>query len=122
MMLVNRSDGRAYSERFYDAAVGLVNCLKYLVFFYFVGSAFAVIALVESQAPGSPTFSLTGVLIGYGIAGLALAVFLYWFVKLIILGCCAYGEWRVERSEPDAKPHTDEPDADAESGTDSGAK
>ncbi len=85
-----------YREQFFAAARGLLAMLKYLVFLYIVGSAIAVIALSMTTGLGSANFSLACVLGAYGVAALSAAVLLYAFVKLIILACCAYGEWLCE--------------------------
>lgn len=101
-------DERPYREKFFDAAVNLHNNLKYLVFFYVIGSAFAVIAMSLSPGPGRADFSLGSVLIAYGIAALALVIFLYAFIKTLILACCAYGEWLCEEPGRVPRPHPEE--------------
>ncbi|MFP3904146.1 MAG: hypothetical protein ACLFWB_07910 [Armatimonadota bacterium] len=101
-------DDRPYREKFFDAAISLHHNLKYLVFFYIIGSAFAVIAMSTSPGPGSADFSLASVLIAYGIAALALVIFLYAFIKTLILACCAYGEWLCEEPGRVPQPHSSE--------------
>lgn len=122
MRWASSSDERSYRKEFFDAAVGLRNGLKYLVFVYLVGSAVAVIALAQSQSTAAPGFSLAHVLMGYGLAALALAIFLYAFVKLMILACCAYGEWLVEEPGPTAESHADESATEGESEAESGSE
>ncbi|MFO7945957.1 MAG: hypothetical protein R6V19_04000 [Armatimonadota bacterium] len=107
-LLDTSEDGRPYRQRFFDAAVSLHNNLKYLVFFYVIGSAFAVMAMTHSPGPGSADFSLASVLIAYGVAALALVIFLYAFIKTLILACCAYGEWLCEEPRQVPQPHCDD--------------
>ncbi len=88
---------KSYRERFFQAANNLYRHMHYLIFVYIVGSAFAIAAVAVTSSSGSEDFSLGIVLTAYGIASLAVAVFLYAFIQLLILACCAYGEWLCEQ-------------------------
>ncbi len=95
----NGNSDESYRQKFFAAATYLYKALRYLVFVYVLGSALAVVVLALTSGTGHPTFSLALVLGAYGVAGLAGAVFLYAFVQLLILACCAYGEWLCEQKE-----------------------
>ena len=103
-MALRGSDGeKSYGERFFQAAQGLYNGMRYLVFIYVIGSGLAIAAIAVTSSPGSENFSLSVLLVAYGIAGLAVAIFLYAFIQVIILACCAYGEWLCDqKSQADA--------------------
>lgn len=97
------AENNSYGEKFFQAGKNLYNTMRYLVFVYIVGSALAITAVAITGSPGSANFSLSVVLVAYGVAGLAVAIFLYAFIQLLILACCAYGEWLCEqKSESDA--------------------
>jgi uncharacterized membrane protein len=89
---------RPYRETFLQAASSLYRNMRYLVFIYVVGSALAIVAVAVTSSPGSQDFSLGIVFLAYGIAGLAAAIFLYAFIQLVVLACCAYGEWLCEQN------------------------
>ena len=99
MIVPENANGRPYREQFFSAARHLYRTMKYLVFVYVVGSALAIVALSLTTGLGSANFSLVFVFLAYGIAGLAAALFLYAFVQLAILACCAYGEWLCEQKQ-----------------------
>ena len=99
MALLNSSNDRPYREKYFAAATYLYKALRYLVFVYVIGSALAIIAVAVTSGPGNASFSLALVLVAYGVAALAAAVFLYAFLQVLILACCAYGEWLCEQKE-----------------------
>ncbi len=88
---------RPYREKLYGAAVGLHKNLRYLVFVYVIGTALAGIAMGFNCGGTRPTLSIGLVLAAYGVAALALAIFLYAFVQLALLSFCAYAEWLREQ-------------------------
>lgn len=103
MTLPGRSNAKPYREQFFAAARHLYRTMKYLVFVYVVGSALAIVALSLTTGLGSANFNLAFVLSAYGIAALAAAIFVYAFVELVILACCAWGEWlcgQEQKGEP----------------------
>ena len=97
MGLRGSGNNKPYRERFFQAANNLYRHMHHLIFVYVIGSAFAIAAVAVTGSPGSETFSLGIVLTAYGIASLAVAIFLYAFIQLLILACCAYGEWLCEQ-------------------------
>jgi hypothetical protein len=92
-----------YRQRFFSAARNLYRSMKCLVFVYVVGTALAIVALSLTSGLGSANVNLVLVFTAYGVAGLASAIFIYAFVQLMILACCAYGEWLCETKQG-AKP------------------
>lgn len=101
MAFDNSANGRPYRERLYSAAVGLSRNLRYLVFIYVLGTALAVMAVAYGSSEAERGLSLGFVLVAYGIAALAAAIFLYAFVQLAVLACAAFGEWLCEQHEDD---------------------
>jgi hypothetical protein len=101
MAFDNSANGRPYRERLHSAAVGLHKNLRYLVFIYVLGTAVAVIAVAYSSGEARHGLSLGFVLVAYGIAALAAAIFIYAFVQLAVLACAAFGEWLCEQHMDD---------------------
>ena len=99
MALLNSSNDRPYREKFFASATYLYKALRYLVFVYVIGSALAITAVAATSEPGKASFSLGLVLVAYGVAALAAAILMYAFVQVLILACCAYGEWLCEQRE-----------------------
>ncbi len=100
--LLGVENKKSFRERFFAASTGLYRSLSYIIFCYVVGCSWAVVALAKSAAVGTPTFSLAPILAAYGVAALALTIFMYAFMKTIILALCAYGEWLCENAEENA--------------------
>ena len=98
----NSGNGRPYREKLYCAAVGLHRNLRYLVFIYVIGTALAAIAVACTSGATRPGLSLGFVLAAYGIAALAVAIFVYAFVQLALLSFCAFAEWLREQHDGDS--------------------
>ena len=99
MARLDSNNDTPYREKFFAAATHLYKALRYLVFVYVIGSALAIIAVAVTSGPGKANFSLALVFVAYGVAALAATILLYAFVQVLILACCAYGEWLCEQKE-----------------------